>query len=126
VLGGTGYAVASYLSGGGPQPVEVLPADTLAFAKLDLDPAADQEADQEAAVAPLLQQFPDLGAGGDDGDLRSTLVTPLLEENPWGLSYDGDVEPWLGDRMAVAAVPSPVPRPGSPPSSSSRSPTRRR
>lgn len=103
VLGGTGYAVASYLSGGGSQPEEVLPADTLAFAKLDLDPAANQK----AAVASLLQQFPDLETGGDDGDLRSTLVTPLLEENPWGLSYDSDVEPWLGDRMAVAAVPEP-------------------
>ena len=101
MLGGTGYAVASHLSGGGAQPEEVLPADTLAFAKLDLDPAANQK----AAVFSLLEQFPDLEAGGGDGDLKSTLVTPLLEDDPWGLSYDSDVEPWLGDRMAVAAVP---------------------
>jgi hypothetical protein len=103
VLGGTGYAVASYLSGGGPQPEEVLPADTLAFAKLDLDPAAGQK----AAMASLLEKFPDLVTGGDEGDLRSALVTPLLEDTSWGLSYDSDVEPWLGDRMAVAAVPDP-------------------
>jgi hypothetical protein len=103
VLGGTGYAVASYLSGGGPQPEEVLPADTIAFVKLDLDPAANQK----ASVSSLLEKFPDLGTGGDDGDLRSTLITPLLEDNPWGLAYDSDVEPWLGDRMAVAAVPEP-------------------
>lgn len=103
VLGGTGYAAASYLSGGGPQPEEVLPADTLAFAKVDLDPAANQK----AAVSSLLGKFPALQTGGDDGDLRSTLITPLLQDNPWGLSYDSDVEPWLGDRMAVAAVPDP-------------------
>ena len=103
VLGGTGYAVASYFSGGGPQPESVLPADTLAFAKLDLDPAAGQK----AAVASLLERFPDLASEGGDGDLKSTLVTPLLEDDPWGLSYDSDVEPWLGDRLAVAAVPEP-------------------
>ncbi len=103
VLGGTGYAVASYLSGGGAQPEEALPADTLAFAKLDLDPAATQK----AAAFALLEQFPDLRTGGDDGDLKSALVTPLLEDDRWGLSYDSDVEPWLGDRMAVAAVPDP-------------------
>ena len=103
VLGGTGYAVASYVSGGGPPPEELLPADTVAFAKLDLDPAANQK----AAVSSLLEKFPDLETGGDDGDLRSTLITPLLEDNPWGLAYDSDVEPWLGDRMAVAAVPDP-------------------
>jgi hypothetical protein len=103
VLGGTGYAVASYLSGGGAQPEEALPADTLAFAKLDLDPAANQK----TAVASLLDRFPDVVEGGGDGDLRGTLVQPLLEGNAWGLTYDRDVEPWLGDRMAVAAVPDP-------------------
>ena len=98
-IGGTGYAVASYLSGGGAQPEEVLPADTLALVKVDLDPAANQK----MAVSSLLDQFPDLVE--DQGDLRNTLLTPLLEDNPWGLSYDRDVEPWLGDRMAVAVVP---------------------
>ncbi len=111
VLGGSGYAVASYVSGGGAQPEEVLPADTLAFAKVDLDPAAGQK----MAVASLLEEFPDVGGGEDGGDLKSRLVTPLLEDNPWGLSYDGDVEPWLGDRMAVAVVPDPGSEAGSAP-----------
>jgi hypothetical protein len=102
-LGGTGYAVASYVSGGGAQPEEALPADTLAFVKLDLDPAAGQK----MAVSSLVDKFPSLTEGEDDGDLKSTLVTPLLEGNEWGLTYDQDVEPWLGNRMAVAAVPDP-------------------
>ncbi|MFQ1003138.1 DUF3352 domain-containing protein [Modestobacter sp. SSW1-42] len=103
VLGGTGYAVATYVSGGGNQPEEVLPADTLAVVKLDLDPAAGQK----MAVSSLLDRFPSLTSGEDDDDLRSTLVTPLLADNEWGLTYEQDVEPWLGNRMAVAAVPDP-------------------
>jgi hypothetical protein len=103
VLGGTGYAVASYVSGGGAQPEEVLPTDTLAVVKLDLDPAAGQK----MAVSSLLDRFPSLTDGEDDEDLKSTLVTPLLDGNEWGLTYDRDVEPWLGNRMAVAAVPDP-------------------
>lgn len=71
-------------------------------------------------MAALLRKFPDLQTGGDDGDLRSTLIAPLLEDNPWGLSRDRDVEPWLGDRMAVAAVPDPGAEGGVTPSSSSR------
>ncbi|QXG74541.1 DUF3352 domain-containing protein [Modestobacter sp. L9-4] len=103
VIGGTGYAVASYVSGGGAQPEEALPADTLAFVKVDLDPAAGQK----MAVSSLMKKFPSLTQGGDDGDLKSTLITPLLADNDWGLTYDRDVEPWLGNRMAVAAVPDP-------------------
>ncbi|MCZ2830966.1 hypothetical protein O2W14_19160 [Modestobacter sp. VKM Ac-2986] len=102
-LGGTGFAVASYVSGGGAQPEEVLPADTLAVVKLDLDPAAGQK----MAVSSLLDRFPSLTSGEDDGDLRERLVAPLLADNEWGLTYDQDVEPWLGNRMAVAAVPDP-------------------
>ena len=103
VLGGTGYAVATYVSGGGAQPEEVLPADTLAVVKLDLDPAAGQK----MAVSSLLDRFPSLTSAEDDDDLRKTLVTPLLADNEWGLTYERDVEPWLGNRMAVAAVPDP-------------------
>jgi hypothetical protein len=101
VLGGTGYAVASYLSGGGSQPEDVLPADTLGFVKLDLDPSAGQK----MALGSLLEKFPDVVTEGD-GDLREQLLEPLLEETGAQLDYAADVQPWLGDRMAVAAVPA--------------------
>jgi hypothetical protein len=98
VLGGAGYAVASFLSGGGPQPEEVLPSDTIAFVKLDLDPAAGQK----TAAMSLLEKFPFLGEGTDD--LRQDLVDRLLDASGTDLDFAEDVEPWLGDRMAVAAV----------------------
>jgi hypothetical protein len=101
VLGGTGYAVASYLSGGGSQPEDVLPADTLGFVKLDLDPAAGQK----MALGSLLEKFPDLVSEGK-GDLKEQLLEPLLDESGAALNYESDVEPWLGDRLAVAAVPA--------------------
>lgn len=104
VLGGTGFAVAQYLSGGGPQPEDVLPRDTIAFAKLDFDPAANQK----TALFSLLQKFPSLGEGDNaDGDLKDRLFSQLLDGDGYDLDYDADVEPWLGDRMAVALVPAP-------------------
>jgi hypothetical protein len=101
VLGGTGYAVASYLSGSGTQPEDVLPTDTLGFVKLDLDPSAAQK----MALGSLLQKFPSLETGAD-GDLRGQLLDPLLDEAGTGLSFAADVQPWLGARMAVAVVPA--------------------
>jgi hypothetical protein len=106
VIGGAGYAVAAYLSGGGAQPEEVLPADTLAFVKLDLDPAMGQK----TAVAALMEKFPALGDGPDD--IRQDLVDGLLEFGDTELSYAEDVDPWLGDRMAVAVVRDEASEPG--------------
>jgi Protein of unknown function (DUF3352) len=101
LLGGAGFATASYLSGGGTQPEDVMPADVLAFVKVDLDPAAGQK----MALGSLLEKFPDVDTEGD-GDIRDQLLQPLLELSGDELDYSADVEPWLGDRMAVAAVPA--------------------
>lgn len=100
VVGGTGVAVASYLSGGGAQPEDVLPLDTLGFVKVDLDPSAGQKVE----LMSLLQKFPALDTQGDR-DLRAQLLDPLLAQSGTGLDFAADVQPWLGDRMAVAAVP---------------------
>jgi hypothetical protein len=101
VLGGAGYAAASYLSGGGPQPQDVLPADTLGFVALDLDPSAGQK----MALLSLMGKFPGLDTEGS-GDLRGQLLQPLIDLSESELDYAADVEPWLGDRMAVAVVPA--------------------
>jgi hypothetical protein len=98
-LGGGGYAVAAYLSGGGAQPEEVLPADTAAFVKVDFDPAMGQK----TAVASLMDKFPALGDGTED--IRQGAVDQLLDLGDAKLDYAKDVDPWLGDRMAGALVP---------------------
>jgi hypothetical protein len=101
VLGGAGFAVAAYLSGGGTQPEDVLPADAIAFVKLDLDPSAGQK----LALSSLLDKFPEIDIEGDS-DVRADLVNSLLEESGTDLDYASDVQPWLGDRIGIAAVPS--------------------
>ena len=100
VLGGGGYAVAAYLSGGGAQPQDVLPDTTVAFVTLDLDPAMGQK----AAVASLLEKFPSLADAPED--LRGDLLDRLLEDSGLDVDPARDIEPWLGDRMALAAVPA--------------------
>ena len=98
-LGGGGYAVAAYLSGGGAQPEEVLPADTVTLVKIDFDPAMGQK----TAVANLMEKFPALGEGTED--IRQSAIDELLDFGAADLDYEKDVAPWLGDRMAGALVP---------------------
>ena len=100
VLGGAGLAVAAYLDGSGPQPQDVLPADTLGFVSLDLDPSLGQK----AALMSLLGKFPGLETE-QNGDLRAELLDQLVDASETGLNYATDVQPWAGDRMAVALVP---------------------
>lgn len=99
LVGGVVFAVGK-LSGGGTQPEELVPASAFAFAKLDLDPAAGQK----VAVMQFLRHFPDAAdALGESEDIREAIFGQIAEDA--GLSYADDVEPWLGDRFAVAAIP---------------------
>lgn len=92
---GAGMAVGAYLSGGGTQPEDVLPDSVVAFADVDLDPAADQKVD----LVRLLGRFPDVeDAYGSDLDLREVMVDALVE----GTDLESaQVEQWLGDRVGV-------------------------
>lgn len=102
-VAGTAWAAASFLSGGGAQPEDVLPAGTLAVAKVDLDPAAGQK----LAVFRLAQRFPSVRddvSGADD--VRDELLRALFEDVP-DVDYDRDIASWVGDRAAVAAIPGP-------------------
>jgi hypothetical protein len=101
VLGGSGFAFASYLAGGGTQPEDVLPADTLGFVRLDLDPSAGQK----LAMRSLLEKFPHIGTD-DDSDLRAQLLERLMDLTETELVFEDDVRPWLGQRMAVGVVPA--------------------
>ncbi len=102
---GAAYAGVQVMSGGGTQPEDVLPANTVAFVKIDLDPAAGQK----IAVARLVDKFPKIkGADGrtvDEGNVKDALLASLFSGTS-DTSYARDIKPWIGDRAAVAAVPS--------------------
>ncbi|MEN3536217.1 DUF3352 domain-containing protein [Microbispora sp. ZYX-F-249] len=104
LVGGGGVWAASKLSGGGTQPQDVLPANALAYVRLDLDPAAGQK----LALFGIARKFSATrdSFGGDDP--RKALVTALQKDGPGlpDIDYARDVEPWLGDRVGLAVLPA--------------------
>ncbi|MBA2769815.1 MAG: DUF3352 domain-containing protein [Sporichthyaceae bacterium] len=91
------------LSGGGTQPEEALPAGAFAFAEIDLDPSVDQKVDGFR----FLRQFPALADKLSGDDLRKIVFEAVADDAGWGdIDYAAEVEPWLGQRLAVAAYPA--------------------
>lgn len=108
---GAGTWAAVTLMGGGPQPAEALPASTVAYLSLDIDPSASQKVE----AVRMAQKFPaldeELGLDAQD-DLRRELYDWIQDDAACtGIEYDADIEPWLGDRVAVAAVDTGGPGP---------------
>lgn len=114
VLGGGAYA-GMQLLGGGPQAAEALPASVIAYASIDIDPGASQKIE----AVRTLRKFPDLRKQlelDEDDDLRKKLFDEMIEDSgcQGEVTFDQDVEPWLGDKAAFAAAdlggetPSPV------------------
>jgi hypothetical protein len=100
LVGGITVAVRG-LSGGGTQPEDVLPAGAFAFAKVDLDPSAGQKIN----AIRFARKFPALrDKVPADADLRKALFEGVADSAGWkGIDYAKDVEPWLGQRIGVAA-----------------------
>lgn len=101
-LGVGAYAAISFF-GQGEQPAAALPASTIGYVSIDLDPSGGQKID----AFRTLEKFPafkdELGLH-TVADVRRTLGESFLRDNHCGLTYDKDVAPWLGDRLAAAAV----------------------
>lgn len=103
LVGGGAWAVMSFF-GQGSQPAEALPASTLGYVAVDLDPSGGQKIE----AIEMLRQFPafkeEIGLDTDD-DIREKLFDEMgVAEQCEGVDYADDIEPWLGDRYAVAAV----------------------
>jgi hypothetical protein len=103
-LAGGAFAVYSTFFATGPQPAEALPASTLGYISIDLKPSGDQQVE----ALETLNKFPafadqvDLGA---DDDVREYLFDKAQAEGACpDLSWDDDIEPWLGDRLGAAVV----------------------
>lgn len=108
VLGLAAVGVGAWAAYGffstGPQPAEALPAATLGYASIDLDPSGGQKIE----ALKTLNKFPAfkdyVGISSDD-DLRKEIFERINDEAGCdGLDYADDIEPWLGDRAAFAAV----------------------
>lgn len=105
VVAAGGVFAFQTLGGGGPRPADAMPDSALAYAQFDLDPSAEQKVD----LVRLLRQIPDFaeetGISSDRDDLREKAFEEMLSDLDCDLDYAQDVEPWIGDRLGIAAVP---------------------
>lgn len=109
--GGGAWAVTQFMSSG-PAPATAVPGDAFAYVALDLDP----DGGQKIEAVQTLRKFPaireELGIDGSD-DLRRVLYDAITVDQPCpDIDFDEDIDPWLGGKLAVAAVPGdegPVP-----------------
>jgi hypothetical protein len=93
---------AMWYFGTGPQPAAALPDSTIAYVSVDIDPSGKQLLE----ARETLEKFP---AWNDQEisskkDLREAVFDEVLADAPCELDYTDDIEPWLGDRAAAAAV----------------------
>lgn len=104
LLVGGGIWAATWYFGTGAQPAEALPDSTIAYVSIDLDPSGAQKIE----AVKMLNKFPafrdQIGMNAED-DIREKLFDEIKKTGSCAsLSYADDVEPWLGDRAALAAV----------------------
>jgi hypothetical protein len=69
------------------------PASSLIYGEVNLKP----EGAQKEAVDTIVSKFPGEGSAGDR---LKALVDRALRDSDTGISYEDDVEPWLGDEAA--------------------------
>ena len=100
---GVGWTAFSRLNGAGPQPESVLPADTVAFMKVDLNPSAAQK----VAAVRFALRFPEAkGQVTETSDLRKVAFDQMKQDSELkDVDYAADVEPWLGERFGVGLLP---------------------
>lgn len=103
-VGGGVWAAMSFFATGS-QPAEGLPASTIGYASVDLDPSGGQkiEAFRMMEKFPALKEELELDGFDADDDLLEKLFQDV-EESCKDVSYADDMKPWLGYRFGVAAV----------------------
>ncbi|MDO9455036.1 DUF3352 domain-containing protein, partial [Nocardioides sp.] len=103
-VAGGAFAVYQVVFATGPQPAEALPDTTVGYVSVDLDPSGKQKLE----ALDALEKFPAFNDNVDvdsDDDLREKFFDYVQDQGGCaGLSFEDDVEPWLGDRYGFAAV----------------------
>ena len=102
-LGAGAWAALTFFQQGA-QPAEALPSSTVGYLSIDLDPAGGQKID----AFRTLNKFPafkdEVGVNSVD-DIRRKVGESILEDaHCTNLTYDHDIDPWLGERAAAAVV----------------------
>jgi hypothetical protein len=103
IIGVAGYVGYHKLASSGSQPDQWAPANSIAFVKLDLDPAASEK----IAALRFEQKFPDAPHVTSADQLKDALLDDVFNNSSGSdkIDYATDVKPWLGDRVALAVYP---------------------
>ena len=107
LVGAAAWGAWWWLADGG-QAAEALPASAVGYVGLTLDPSGSQKVEALSTLRslPAIAEELDLDGPVEDIDLKQTLGTAFLGTAPCDdLTYEEHLEPWLGDRLGVAAVP---------------------
>jgi hypothetical protein len=109
LVAGAGLAWAAFNGDTGDQPEKHLPGTAAALVKADLNPSGSQKIDAVRFFAkfPFAKEL----QGDQPQDPKRFLYERLVTNTPSAPAWS-EVEPWLGDRVAIGAVPvdgEPVP-----------------
>jgi hypothetical protein len=77
------------------EAIGLVPPDALSYVHLSLDPSNVQK----KALRRILSRFTEDGSFEETKDSVGKLLDPFLSQ--FGLSYEDDVDPWLGDEVAM-------------------------
>ena len=103
-VGAGGFFAWSAFFGVGDQPAQALPAGTLGYVGIDTDPSGAQKIE----ALRTLNKFPGIADEiglASDGDVKKRIFEEIQNDGSCeSVDYADDVEPWLGNRFAVAAV----------------------
>jgi hypothetical protein len=107
LIAGGGFAAYSTLSGGGEQPADAIPSTAIGYARVDLDPSADQKINMVRLLRRVPEFEKETGITSDTDDLRKRIFEEFVEgEGCSELDYDADIAPWIGERAGMAAIPA--------------------
>ncbi len=99
--GGVAYVGYHKLASSGAQPDQWAPSSSIAYLKIDLDPAASEK----IAALRFEQKFPDAPHVTSADQLKDALLSKAFDQPSSNIDYATDIKPWLGDRVALAAYP---------------------
>src|SRR5665213_436678 len=99
--GGVAYVGYHKLASSGAQPDEWAPSSSVAYIKIDLDPAASEK----IAALRFEQKFPDAPHVTSADQLKDALLSEAFAQPTTDINYATDIKPWLGNRVALAAYP---------------------
>lgn len=103
VVGSAAFALMRFMAPAEDEAIGLVPETSILYGNLFLRPSNDQK----MALDDLLQKFPQVE---DTDDALNKLIELLDEElGKEGLSYEEDVEPWLGDQVGGFIMPGGTP-----------------